>query len=116
MPEHLRKKRKLSASANGSKPAPVDEERVNQPKHTLYVNNLSDHVDIKRLRTNLYLLFSIYGEVIKITVNPRRQRGQAFVTMKNVDESNLAIISLNNEPFFGKPLRVSFSRAETASI
>lgn len=116
MSERQIKKQKLSTSSNGSRNIETDDKLGNQPKHTLYVNNLSDHIDIKRLTTNLYLLFSIYGEVIKITVNPRRQRGQAFVTMKNIDESNLAIISLNNEPFFGKPLHVSFSREETINI
>ena len=100
MSERQTKKQKLSTSSDGSRSIETDDKLGNQPKHTLYVNNL----------------FSIYGEVIKITVNPRRQRGQAFITMKNIDESNLAIISLNNEPFFGKPLHVSFSREETINI
>lgn len=113
MVERPKKRQKLAES---SKSAQVEDNHVNQPKHTLYVNNLSDHINLKCLRTNLYLLFSIYGEVIKISVNPRRERGQAFVTMKNIDESNLAIISLNNELFFGKPLKVTYSKENTISV
>lgn len=112
----VRKKRKLPSKSNGRNAAVPAKQTSNEPKHTLYINNLADHVDIQRLRSNLYFLFSIYGEVIKITINTKRQRGQAFITMKSVDEANLAVISLDNEPFFGKPLRVSFSCKETISL
>lgn len=112
-----RKKRKLSSKPKGQGVSTTSKGKsLYEPKHTLYVNNLSDHIGVNRLRANLYLLFSIYGEVIKITVNPKKQRGQAFVTMRSIDESNLAIISLNNEPFFGKPLHVSFSNKETTKL
>lgn len=86
------------------------------PQRTLYVHNLSDHIGSQRLRTQLYLLFATYGEVIKVSVNVKRQRGQAFVTMRTLDESNLALLSLNNELFFGKPLKVEFSKQETVLL
>ncbi|CDF88131.1 BN860_03026g1_1 [Zygosaccharomyces bailii CLIB 213] len=86
------------------------------PQRTLYVHNLSDHVGSERLRSQLYMLFTTYGEVIKVTVNVKRRRGQAFVTMRTLDESNLAQLSLNNESFFGKPLKVEFSKQETLRL
>lgn len=96
----------------------ITEEKIskNEPKHTLYINNLSDHIGSNRLRTNLYLLFSIYGEVINISINTKKQRGQAFITMRTIDESNLAMISLNNEQFFGKPLQIQFSKNDTTEL
>ncbi|QLG73786.1 hypothetical protein HG535_0F02970 [Zygotorulaspora mrakii] len=114
----VRKKRKVSEKTTGvSGSEPKAKPNPDQlPKRTLYLNNLGDHIGSNKLRTNLYLLFSIYGEVIKITVNTRRLRGQAFVTMRTIDESNLALISLNNEPFFGKPLEISFSNNDTTRL
>lgn len=112
-----RKKRKLSSKSKKEKEAAVaDKSRSIEPKHTLYINNLPDHIPIARLRANLYFLFSIYGEVIKICVNPRKRRGQAFITLKSIDEANLAMISLDKEPFFGKQLNVSFSEKETTNV
>lgn len=109
--EPLKKKRKVvQPKALNSLPSGL------KPKHTLYVNNIADHIGPERLRTNLYLMFSIYGEVMKVSFNTKKQRGQAFVTMRTVDESNLAMISLNNEPFFGKPLRIAFSRQDTNNL
>ncbi|QLQ80505.1 hypothetical protein HG537_0D05050 [Torulaspora globosa] len=111
-----RKKRKISWKSKEEKAAVSDKSGSMEPKHTLYVNNLPDHIPITRLRANLYFLFSIYGEVIKICVNPRKRRGQAFVTLKSIDEANLAMISLDKEPFFGKLLNVSFSMQETTNV
>lgn len=111
-----RKKRKIRSKSKAKRAALPTKNTAIEPKHTLYINNLPDHIEVTRLRANLYFLFSIYGEVIKICVNPRRQRGQAFVTMKSIDEANLAVISLDKEPFFGKPLNVSFSVKETTNV
>lgn len=110
MSEPVRKKQKVS------KVIAKERNSKNEPKHTLYINNLSDHIGSNRLRTNLYLLFSIYGEVIKISINTKKERGQAFITMRTIDESNLAMISLNNEPFFGKPLQIQFSKKDTTEL
>lgn len=83
---------------------------------TIYVHNLSDGIGSQRLREQLYLLFSTCGEVVKVSVNVRKNRGQAFVTMKTLDESNLAVSLLNGETFMGKILSVEFSKQETLRI
>ncbi|SCU79010.1 LAMI_0A06942g1_1 [Lachancea mirantina] len=85
------------------------------PKRTLYVSNLNDKIKIATLRENLYLLFSTYGEVVNVAMSPKT-RGQAFVFLQKLDEANLALITLQDEPFFGKPLRIAFSRHETRSV
>lgn len=109
MSEPLKKKQQVKAIDKGTK-QPIE------PKTTLYVNNLADGLGSDRLRSNLYLLFSIYGEVIKISVNTKKQRGQAFITMRTIDEANLALISLNNESFFSKPLHIEYSKKDTLAI
>ncbi|CCC67777.1 hypothetical protein NCAS_0A12190 [Naumovozyma castellii] len=113
MSEPPRKKARLSKRTNKRKEKveePID------PKNTLYVNNLDEKINTKRLRTNLFLLFSIYGEVLKVAISAKKQRGQAFITMRTVDEANLALISLNNEPFFDKPLHIQFSKTNSYII
>ncbi|KAH3898858.1 related to U2 small nuclear ribonucleoprotein B'' [Saccharomycodes ludwigii] len=82
------------------------------PKNTLYVHNLNWKINKETLRENLYLLFSTYGEVIEIFIN-LKMREQAFVVFKNVDEANLAKLSLNQESFFDKPLQIEFSNKVT---
>ncbi|CCF60456.1 hypothetical protein KAFR_0K01000 [Kazachstania africana CBS 2517] len=89
---------------------------AHEAKSTLYVNNLNTKVNSKKLRVNLYLLFSIYGEVLKVSTNFRKERGQAFITMKGVDDANLALLSLNDEMFFDKKLHVEFSKNDTVTL
>ncbi|CCD22564.1 U2 snRNP complex subunit MSL1 NDAI_0A04070 [Naumovozyma dairenensis CBS 421] len=110
MPEPPRKKSKKNQKQtrkNIKKKAPIS------PRSTLYVSNLNEKINPKRLRINLYLLFSIYGEVIKVAISAKKQRGQAYITMKNVDEANLAKISLNDELFFENPLHIEFSKEDS---
>ncbi|AET37503.1 U2 snRNP complex subunit MSL1 Ecym_1261 [Eremothecium cymbalariae DBVPG len=85
------------------------------PRSTLYVSNLNDQIKLEALKSNLYLIFSTFGEVLKISMSAKL-RGQAFVTLKTVDEANLAMISLRDEPFFGKPLKIQFSKSETKEL
>ncbi|CDO92539.1 unnamed protein product [Kluyveromyces dobzhanskii CBS 2104] len=86
-----------------------------EPKNTLYVKNLNDQIKPQTLKESLYMLFATYGEVIKISTTPK-QRGQAFITFKTVDEANLALLSLKEEPFFNKPLKLQFSKQNTSKI
>ncbi|EDO14624.1 hypothetical protein Kpol_322p1 [Vanderwaltozyma polyspora DSM 70294] len=83
-----------------------------EAKSTLYIHNLSDGIGMDKLRSNLFLLFSMYGEVIDIRLDGRQLRGQAFIRMSTPDEANLARITLNGEPFFGQPLKIEFSKNE----
>ncbi|KAL6947596.1 hypothetical protein ACO0RG_000171 [Hanseniaspora osmophila] len=79
------------------------------PTHTLYIHNLNWKIEHGKLRENLYLIFSTYGEVLNIYMN-HKLREQAFITFKSVDEANFAKISLNKEMFFGKPLHIEYSK------
>lgn len=89
---------------------------MEEMNRTVYIHNLADGLGSQRLREQLYLLFSTCGEVVKVSVNVRKNRGQAFVTMKTVDESNLAVSILNGETFMGKRLSVEFSKQETLKL
>lgn len=107
-------KKKRVEGRDGVRPSPTADE-PGMPRSTLYISNLNDQVKISTLRTNLYLLFSTFGEVLRIAMSPKL-RGQAFVVLSTVDEANLAMISLKDESFFGKPLRIQFSKSDMKEV
>ncbi|KAL3233604.1 hypothetical protein RNJ44_03644 [Nakaseomyces bracarensis] len=90
--------------------------KVAEPKNTLHVSNLNEKTNTKKLRYSLYMLFSIYGEVLKVQLNFRRLRSQAFVTMRTTEEATLAKASLDKELFFNKELQVEFSNNNTVQL
>ncbi|SCV06015.1 LANO_0H20230g1_1 [Lachancea nothofagi CBS 11611] len=102
-------------SAQAAKRSKIAEPPKLEPKRSLYVNNLNDKIKMQTLRENLYLLFSTFAEVLQVTVS-KATRGQAFIVLKSVDEANLAMISLQEEPFFGKPLRIQFAKKDSLLV
>ncbi|CAI4064921.1 hypothetical protein SKDZ_09G1710 [Saccharomyces kudriavzevii ZP591] len=111
MVEPARKKQKIDREAHRIAAGPVVE-----AKNTLYVSQLNEKINVQRLRVNLFLLFATFGEVLKVSMNFKKQRGQAFVTMRTIDQASLAQISLNGELFFDKTLKVEFSKNETKTL
>ncbi|CUS21909.1 LAQU0S04e03598g1_1 [Lachancea quebecensis] len=105
VPLETKKPKNLTSTAEGTIP----------PKKTLYVNNLNDKIKIQTLRENLYLLFSTYGEVLQINVS-KKNRGQAFIVLRTADEANIAMISLQKEPFFDKELHIQFSKQDSKLV
>ncbi|SCU84051.1 LAFA_0D07756g1_1 [Lachancea sp. 'fantastica'] len=104
-----------NVSVKNPKKTRPDEPLQSEPKKSLYVNNLNDSVKLQTLREGLFLMFSTFGEVLEVKVS-KATRGQAFVVLKSVQEANLAMISLQKEPFFGKPLRIAFARSESKLV
>ncbi|CAI7093797.1 ATV_collapsed_G0027530.mRNA.1.CDS.1 [Saccharomyces cerevisiae] len=111
MVEPARKKQRIDHDTHHTVAEPVTE-----AKNTLYVSQLNEKINMQRLRVNLFLLFATFGEVLKVSMNFKKQRGQAFITMRTIDQASLAQISLNGERFFGKPLKVEFSKSETKTL
>ncbi|AGO10012.1 AaceriAAR022Wp [[Ashbya] aceris (nom. inval.)] len=114
MTEEPATKKKRIEGRDGVRTSPAADE-PGMPRNTLYVSNLNDQIKSNTLKTNLYLLFSTFGEVVKIAMSPKL-RGQAFVVLSTVDEANLAMISLKDESFFGKPLRIQFSKSDMKEV
>jgi cold-inducible RNA-binding protein len=69
----------------------------------LYVGNLP-----YSMRTpDLFKLFSEYGEIIDTVVmmepdNKERSRGFGFVTMKNLEEAEKAVLAINGKEMLGR--------------
>lgn len=100
------KRRASDASAPAKKP------RL-EVQQTLYVLNLNDKINRALLKHNLYLLFSTYGDVLDINL---KMRGQAHIVMESKETAVRALKILLEQPFFGKSLRIDFSRSKSKCI
>ena len=84
---------------------------------SLYIQNLNERVKIPDLKNALYQLFSHYGEVVEVHCKKNiRMRGQAFVVFQDEDSAEQAVQALRGYVFFGKALRVNYSKKESDVI
>lgn len=100
-------KRRASDVASSSKKPRLEVQQ------TLYIQNLNDKINRALLKHNLYLLFSSYGDVLDINV---KMRGQAHVIMESKEAAVRSLKLLLDQSFFGKPLRIDFSRTKSQCI
>jgi RNA recognition motif-containing protein len=63
----------------------IKNELLLAPTHTVYVQNINEKIKLIELKNSLFQLFSHYGEVHEVHAKCNiRQRGQAYVVMKDV--------------------------------
>lgn len=88
------------------------------PNITLYVVNLNDKVGCQQLREGLFLMFTVYGDVVDINIKDksRKMRGQAHVTFAKLESAKLAVRSLQGEAMFGKKIRISYSTNQNKKV
>jgi U2 small nuclear ribonucleoprotein B'' len=78
---------------------------------------LNERIKIVDLKNSLFQLFSTYGEVHEVHAKQNiRQRGQAYIVMKDPSLAEMAIKTLRAYPFFGKPLRLNFAKKDSDYI
>ena len=95
----------------------IKSEPLLAPSHTVYCQNLNERIKLVDLKNSLFQLFSTYGEVHEVHAKSNvRQRGQAYVVMQSEKCAEQAIRTLRGYPFFGKPLRLNFSKKESDLI
>ncbi|CBY37839.1 unnamed protein product [Oikopleura dioica] len=80
--------------------------RVENAASKIYVGNLGDYGD----KAELERAFSKYGEVISVWV-ARRPTGFAFVEMKEEDEAEDAVKSLDGREICGQRVRVEMRKS-----
>ncbi|KAL8290098.1 hypothetical protein RQP46_003037 [Phenoliferia psychrophenolica] len=87
---------------------------MSAPSPSLFVQNINDKVKKEELRRSLYGLFSLYGKVIDVvhTRDPA-VRGTAFVVFRDLASSTSAMRGLDGESFFGKQLKISYSKTKS---
>jgi RNA recognition motif-containing protein len=82
---------------------------------TIYVQNLNEKVKISELKNCLFQMFGNIGVNIREVHAKKniRLRGQAFVVCEDEEQAEQGINQLQNQILFGKPLRLSFSKAQS---
>ncbi|CDR37962.1 CYFA0S01e19592g1_1 [Cyberlindnera fabianii] len=83
--------------------------------NTLYVHNLNDQIPVTKLRENLYVLFSTYGEILEVNMSPAL-RGQAFIVFTDATEAKKALRATQNQIIFGKELKVEYAKTESKKV
>lgn len=69
------------------------------------------------LKKALYAIFSQFGPILEIlTFKTIRMRGQAHVVFKEINSSATALRSMQGFPFYDKPMRIQFARADSDVI
>ena len=59
-----------------------------QPNPTLYVRNLDEKLNDRRMKTILYTSFSRYGRILEIHYSRRRSMcGQAWIVFQNTEQA-----------------------------
>ncbi|VEU23994.1 DEKNAAC105200 [Brettanomyces naardenensis] len=81
-----------------------------EPNYTIYVKNLNDKVSKSAMQRNLYVLFSTYCDVVRISYrNKGKLRGQAWLNVSSIEDAELALVRLRGISMFGKKVEMEFS-------
>lgn len=106
-----------TTNTSGSTTTTTTHEISIPPNHTLYVNNLNGKVKKQLLRKTLYNLFVTYGRILGIiAIKGVKMRGQAFIVFDDIQNSTVALRSLQGVSFFGKPMRIAYAKRDSDAI
>ena len=103
----------FGSSSNNSNLIDVNSLTDNKPglsynSPTIYVYGIGPHAT----ESDLYLLFSNYGRILRVNVIKNGKTGQSkgygFVVFETFEEANLAVHSMNGYLYNNRPLQVSF--------
>jgi len=87
------------------------------PNQSIYINNLNERIKKDELRKSLYAMFSQFGTVLDVVaLKTLKMRGQAFVVFKDIPSATRAMRSMQNFPFYDKPMRIQFARGKSDII
>lgn len=84
---------------------------------SLYIQNLNEKVKLETMKATLNNLFSNYGTVLSVVSHTNlRMRGQAFVSLDNVDAADKARREAHLFPLYGKAMKISFAKSKSDSV
>jgi len=87
------------------------------PNQSIYINNLNERIKKEELKKSLYAMFSQFGTVLDVvTLKTLKMRGQAFVVFKDIPSATRAMRSMQNFPFYDKPMRIMFAKGKSDII
>jgi len=107
----------LNPSADNHQQKNEESDDQFRPNQTIYINNLNERIKKEELRKSLYAMFSQFGTVLDVVaLKTLRMRGQAFVVFKDVPTATNAIRSMQNFPFYDKPMRINYAKQQSDII
>ncbi|CAG2164125.1 unnamed protein product [Oppiella nova] len=88
-----------------------------KPNQTIYINNLNEKIKKEELKKSLHAIFSQFGNIVDIiALKTLKMRGQAFVIFKELGSASAALRSMQNFPFYDKPMRISYAKSDSDVI
>jgi len=106
-------------STNAAVEQQQDQEMEEQarPNQSIYINNLNERIKKEEMRKSLYAMFSQFGTVLDVVaLKTLKMRGQAFVVFKDIATATSAMRSMQNFPFYDKPMKIQFAKSESDVI
>lgn len=103
---------------------PMDQNETDEPpplpsdaSQTLYIQNLNEKVKLETMKATLGNLFSNYGTVLSVTAHTNmRMRGQAFVSLDNVNAADKARREAHLFPLYGKAMKITFAKSKSDAV
>ncbi|XP_054153052.1 U1 small nuclear ribonucleoprotein A-like [Oppia nitens] len=88
-----------------------------KPNHTIYINNLNEKIKKEELKKSLHAIFSQFGQILDIVaLKTFKMKGQAFVIFNDIQSASQALRSMQNFPFYDKPMRIAYSKTDSDVI
>merc|ERR1712137_644824 len=104
-------------SSNHRSEQPGPNRVASSPKETIYINNLSEKLQLEELKKALYTLFAQYGTVLEIIACKQMSlRGQAWIVFDSTTEASTAMQKLNDFVFYDRPMRIQYARDKSDAI
>ncbi|KAF7488593.1 U2 small nuclear ribonucleoprotein B'' [Sarcoptes scabiei] len=88
-----------------------------KPNNTIYIRNLNEKIKKTELTKSLNAIFSQFGTILDIHAKKSlKMRGQAFVIFKDINSASNAMRSMQNFPFYDKPMQIQYARKDSDLI
>lgn len=84
--------------------------------NTLYLTNLNSDIKPIKMRENLYILFSSFADILKLSYPRKNYRGQAWIVVGSADEAKECIEKLDGFQIFDKTLTVKVARKDSKIV
>ncbi|KAJ1687684.1 hypothetical protein LUZ63_019074 [Rhynchospora breviuscula] len=87
------------------------------PNMTIYINNLNEKIKIDELKKSLHAVFSQFGKILDVLAfKTLKHKGQAWVVFEDVKSASEALKSMQNFPFYNKPMRIQYAKTKSDII
>ncbi|KAF3324700.1 U1 small nuclear ribonucleoprotein A-like isoform X2 [Carex littledalei] len=84
------------------------------PNKTIYINNLNEKIKIDELKKSLQAVFSQFGKILEVLAfKTLKHKGQAWVVFEDVKSAAEALKSMQNFPFYNKPMRIQYAKTKS---